>query len=233
MAYTFEPDRPALTADVVAFSLRDSAEAPSQQALHVLLIQRNSPPYKGRWALPGGFVQTGESLEQAARRELSEETGMRGLYLEQLYTFGDPRRDPRGWTVTVAYVALVPETVEAKAGDDAAAARWFPVQQLPSLAFDHSQIVQYGLQRLRNKLEYTAVGFELLPDEFTLTELQTAYEIVLGETLDKRNFRRRIAEANVLEELPRFKSEGQGRPARLHRYRRDAIKEVKARRLFP
>ena len=158
---------------------------------------------------------------------------MRGLYLEQLYTFGDPRRDPRGWTVTVAYVALVPETVEAKAGDDAAAARWFPVQQLPSLAFDHSQIVQYGLQRLRNKLEYTAVGFELLPDEFTLTELQTAYEIVLGETLDKRNFRRRIAEANVLEELPRFKSEGQGRPARLHRYRRDAIKEVKARRLFP
>ena len=107
------------------------------------------------------------------------------------------------------------------------------MQQLPSLAFDHSQIVQYGLQRLRNKLEYTAVGFELLPDEFTLTELQTAYEIVLGETLDKRNFRRRIAEANVLEELPRFKSEGQGRPARLHRYRRDAIKEVKARRLFP
>ncbi len=233
MAYTFEPDRPALTADVVAFSLRDVAREPGRQALHVLLIQRGAPPFKGRWALPGGFVQTGESLEQAARRELSEETGMRGLYLEQLYTFGDPKRDPRGWTVTVAYVALVPETVSAHAGDDAAAAHWFPVQALPSLAFDHADIVQYALQRLRNKLEYTAVGFELLPDEFTLSELQTAYEIVLGETLDKRNFRRRIAEADVLEELPRYKSEGQGRPARLHRYRRDAIKEVKARRLFP
>ncbi len=233
MAYTFEPDRPALTADIVAFSLRDTADRPQHQALHVLLIQRGAPPYKGRWALPGGFVQTGESLEQAARRELAEETGMRGLYLEQLYTFGDPKRDPRGWTVTVAYVALVPETVAVQAGDDAAAAHWFPVQSLPSLAFDHAEIVHYALQRLRNKLEYTAVGFELLPDEFTLSELQAAYEIVLGETLDKRNFRRRIDEANVLEELPRFKSEGQGRPARLHRYRRDAIKEVKARRLFP
>ncbi|MBL8092783.1 MAG: NUDIX hydrolase [Anaerolineales bacterium] len=233
MGYSFEPDRPALTADVVAFSLRECVGEAQRQALHVLLIQRGSPPYKGRWALPGGFVQTGESLEQAARRELAEETGMRGLYLEQLFTFGDPKRDPRGWTVTVAYVALVPETVAVQAGDDAAAARWFPVQSLPGLAFDHAEIVHYALQRLRNKLEYTAVGFELLPDEFTLSELQTAYEIVLGETLDKRNFRRRIAEANVLEELPRFKSEGQGRPARLHRYRRDAIKEVKARRLFP
>ncbi len=233
MGYSFEPDRPALTADVVAFSLRALSQEQARQALHVLLIQRGAAPYKGRWALPGGFVQTGESLEQAARRELAEETGMRGLYLEQLYTFGDPRRDPRGWTVTVAYVALVPETIAVQAGDDAAAAHWYPVHALPPLAFDHAQIVQYALQRLRNKLEYTAVGFELLPDEFTLSELQTAYEIVLGETLDKRNFRRRIAEANVLEELSRYKSEGQGRPARLHRYRRDAIKEVKARRLFP
>jgi 8-oxo-dGTP diphosphatase len=135
--------------------------------------------------------------------------------------------------VTVAYVALVPAHIAARAGDDASETAWFQVSDLPPLAFDHNQIVAYALQRLRNKLEYTAIGFQLLPDEFSLSELQAAYETVLGEKLDKRNFRRRIAEADVIEELPRFKSEGQGRPARLYRYKTDAVREVKARRLFP
>lgn len=220
-------DRPALSVDVVIFSLRRSA-------LHVLLIRRAAPPFKGKWAIPGGFVEPTESLEEAARRELLEETDLNDVYVEQLYTFGDPKRDPRGRVVTVAYFALVPEDVLASAGDDAAEADWYPIDRLPELAFDHADIVGYALQRLRYKLEYTSVGFELLPNEFTLTDLQTAYEIVLGEKLDKRNFRRRILEAEILAETSRYREgEGQGRPARLYRYKKNAVTSVKARRLFP
>jgi 8-oxo-dGTP diphosphatase len=220
-------DRPALSVDVVIFSLR-------QSALHVLLIRRAAPPFKGKWAIPGGFVEPHESLDEAAHRELQEETDLSDVYVEQLYTFGDPKRDPRGRVVTVAYFALVPEDVLARAGDDAAEAAWYPIDQLPDLAFDHAEIMGYAWQRLRYKLEYTAVGFELLPNEFTLTDLQTAYEIVLGEKLDKRNFRRRILEAEVLTETSRYREgEGQGRPARLYRYKKNAVTSVKARRLFP
>ena len=220
-------DRPALTVDVAIFSLRAGA-------LHILLIRRALPPFKGKWALPGGFVNANESLEEAARRELEEETGLREVYLEQLYTFGDPKRDPRGRVVTVAYVALVPDGIAARPGDDAAETAWHPVTALPDLAFDHAEVLRYAQQRLRNKLEYTSVGFELLPNEFALTDLQTAYEIVLGETLDKRNFRRRILEAGILAETPKYRAgEGQGRPAKLYRYKKNAVTEVKARRLFP
>jgi 8-oxo-dGTP diphosphatase len=219
--------RPSLSVDVVIFSLRD-------RGLKVLLIRRGHPPHKGKWAIPGGFVQVAESLEDAARRELEEETGVREVYLEQLYTFGEPRRDPRGRVITVAYFALVGDEVAARAGDDAAAVAWYSIHELPPLAFDHAEIVQYALQRLRYKLEYTSVGFELLPNEFTLSELQSAYETVLGETLDKRNFRRRLAETGVLVETNRYRAiEGQGRPARLYRYKKNAPTEVKARRLFP
>jgi 8-oxo-dGTP diphosphatase len=221
------PARPHLSVDVVILSLRE-------KDLQVLLIRRGHPPFKGKWAIPGGFVNADESLDAAARRELEEETDVREVYLEQLYTFGEPRRDPRGRVVTVAYFALVPDDVTARAGDDAAEVGWFSVAQLPPLAFDHDDILRYALQRLRYKLEYTAVGFELLPNEFTLSELQAAYEIVLGEKLDKRNFRRRIAEAGVLVETSRYREiEGQGRPARLYRYRKNAPTQVKARRLFP
>lgn len=222
-----DAERPRLTVDVVIFSLR-------QRDLQTLLVRRAYPPFQGRWAIPGGFVQAQETLETAARRELEEETGVREVYLEQLYTFGDPGRDPRGRVITVAYVALVPEDVSVRAGDDAAEAAWHSAYHLPPLAFDHDEIVRYAVKRLRYKLEYTAVGFELLPNEFTLGELQTAYEIVLGERLDKRNFRRRIAEAGILVETNRLREgEGQGRPARLYRYRKNAVTEVKARRLFP
>jgi 8-oxo-dGTP diphosphatase len=224
--------RPAVTVDVVIFSLREGD-------LKVLLVRRAAPPFQDRWAIPGGFVRLDESLDDAALRELEEETGVRDVYLEQLYTFGAPKRDPRGRVITVAYFALVPDHVAARAGDDAAEAAWHSMYRLPALAFDHADILKYALRRLRYKLEYTSVGFELLPNEFTLSELQTAYEIVLGlkkpqEKLDKRNFRRRLLEAGILVETNRYREgAGQGRPARLYRYRKNAVTEIKARRLFP
>jgi 8-oxo-dGTP diphosphatase len=220
-------ERHAVSVDVVIFSLREGD-------LKVLLIRRAAPPFKGKWAIPGGFVRANESLEEAALRELEEETGVRNVYLEQLYTFGAPKRDPRGRIITVAYFALVADDVSPHAGREASETQWHSMYDLPELAFDHADILKYALQRLRYKLEYTALGFELLPNEFTLTELQSAYETVLGEKLDKRNFRRRILEAEVLSETPRYREgDGQGRPAKLFRYKKNATMEVKARRLFP
>lgn len=222
---TLDQHQPAVTVDVVIFTLRDND-------LQVLLIKRGHLPFRGRWALPGGFVQVDESLEAAARRELAEETGVTNVYLEQLYTFGEPERDPRGRVISVAYIALVPAPLAVHGSSDAGDAAWLSVSELPPLAFDHTAIVQYALTRLRYKIEYSAVGFRLLPPEFTLSELQKAYEIILGEPLDKRNFRRRIIEAAVIEPLDQVRS-GEGRPARLYRFRPDAVAEVKARRLFP
>ncbi len=226
-SFTYDHPRPALTVDVVIFTLRENR-------LQVLLIQRGEEPYAGMWALPGGFVHLEESLEVAALRELKEETGVEEAYLEQLYTYGDCNRDPRGRVITVAYYALIPADapIRLEGGHDVTQARWFPADELPALAFDHTQIIAYALRRLRYKLEYTAVGFELLPEEFTLSSLQGTYEIILGEKLDKRNFRRRILEANIIEPTP-YRRGGEGRPARLYRYRPDAVAEVKARRLFP
>lgn len=225
--YVYPYPRPAVTVDVVIFTLRESC-------LQVLLIRRAEEPFKGDWALPGGFVHINESLEEAALRELEEETGISQAYLEQLYTYGEPDRDPRDRVITVAYFALIPpdKPIRAEGGKDVKQAAWFPAERLPPLAFDHEQIIRYALRRLRYKLEYTAVGFELLPEEFTLTELQTTYEIILGEKLDKRNFRRRILAAGVIEATDSWRA-GEGRPARLYRYRLDAIAEIKARRLFP
>lgn len=225
--YTYTHPRPALTVDIVIFTLRDNR-------LQVLLIQRSKEPFAGKWALPGGFVNLDESLDEAATREMGEETGVKEAYLEQLYTYGNPDRDPRGRIVTVAYFALIPSdaTVHAEGGSDASQARWFPADDLPSLAFDHDGIVTYAQRRLRYKLEYSAVGFELLPEEFTLSEIQHTYEKILGESLDKRNFRRRILEAGIIEPTSHLRT-GEGRPARLYRYRADAVAEVRARRLFP
>ncbi len=216
---------PAISVDVIIFTLREND-------LQVLLVQRKHPPFEGRWAIPGGFVGAKESLEAAARRELKEETGVRDVYLEQLYTFGDLKRDPRGRVITVAYFALVPSPLAVEAGSDASDARWWSVYQLPRLAFDHNSILKYALQRLRYKLEYTAAGFQLLQDNFTLTGIQQAYEIILGEPLDKRNFRRRILEGDIIEATGEM-TVSRGRPAKLYRFREDAVAEVKARRLFP
>src|SRR5215469_6279527 len=162
-----------VTVDVVLFTIRN-------RALHLLLIRRLARPYENRYALPGGFVLEDESLDAAAVRELHEETGVDKVYLEQLYTFGDPKRDPRGRVVTVSYYALVPQDQTLHAGTDASDAAWFPVTDLPPLAFDHRRIAEYAHQRLRNKLDYTNVGFELLPARFTLTELQLVHEAILG-----------------------------------------------------
>lgn len=225
--FTYDYPRPALSVDIVVFTLRE-------QHLQVLFIQRGTEPFKGMWALPGGFVHIDEPLESAALRELEEETGVKHAYLEQLYTYGDPHRDPRERVVSVAYFALIPATssMRTEGGSDAASAGWFPADELPVLAFDHAEIVDYAIHRLRYKLEYSAAGFELLPETFTLSQIQSTYEIILGEKLDKRNFRRRILEANIIEPTDSLHS-GEGRPARLYRYRADAVAEVKARRLFP
>ncbi|OQY19958.1 MAG: NUDIX hydrolase [Anaerolineaceae bacterium 4572_32.2] len=219
-------ERPSVTVDLVIFTLR-------REQLQTLLIKRKNWPCEGAWALPGGFVRLDESLEEAARRELEEETGLRDVYLEQLYTFGHPDRDPRSRVITVAYFALISsDQLQLCAATDAADVAWFPATDPPPLAFDHADILSYAVTRLRYKLEYSAVGFQLLPAEFTLTELQTAYETILNEKLDKRNFRRRILQAGVVEET-NFHREGGHRPAKLYRFRDDAVAEIKARRLFP
>src|SRR5260221_11539430 len=205
-------ERPSVTVDVVMMSLR-------QRDLQVLLIKRRSWPFEGMWAIPGGFVNIDESLETAAKRELQEETGVEDVYLEQLYTFGDPGRDPRTRVITVVYFALLnSDHLQVRAADDAVEVGWFSVYHLPPLAFDHAQILNYALERLRGKLEYTRIAFNLLPEEFTLRELQRVYEIILHRTLDKRNFRKKILATGILEDTGAKKMEGTHRPARLYRF---------------
>jgi len=210
--------KPSVTVDVAAFTARDGK-------LSVLLIKRGVWPFAGSWALPGGFVRMDEDLDVAVRRELCEETGVTAAhYMEQLYTFGQPGRDPRTRVISVAYYALLPgpdsglPASEPEAGTDAAEARWWSVDNLPSLAFDHAAILEMALARLRAKLGYTSVAYALLPDEFTLTELQTVYEIILGHTLDKRNFRKKMLAAEIMEATPRQKRDGAHRPAQLYRF---------------
>ncbi len=220
-------DRPSVTVDVVIFSFIDND-------LKVLLVERDEAPHAGVLALPGSFVRINESLDDAATRTLVDETGLTDVYSEQLYTFGSPKRDPRTRVITVAYFALVSHTLIRQYADkQSTKAAWFSMFSLPGLAFDHGEIANYALIRLRYKLEYSSVGFELLPDVFTLTELQRAYEIILEEVLDKRNFRRKILSAKILKETGKKKKDGEGRPAKLYQYRDDAIAEVKTRRLFP
>lgn len=213
--------KPLLVAvDIVLFTIGFGGKerAGDGGALRVLLVRRRIPPFQGSWALPGGFVLEAESLEEAALRELREETGVGDVYLEQLYTFGDPGRDPRGRVVSVAYYALVAaERLCLSAGTDAADARWFAAAALPELAFDHRRIFDYALLRLRNKLEYTTVGFQLLPEKFTLTELQRVYEAILGRKLDKRNFRRKVMLLGIVKATREWQR-GDRRPARLYRF---------------
>src|SRR5579859_1215635 len=218
-AHHYDPskyDRPSVTVDVVMMSLR-------QRDLQVLLVKRRAWPFEGMWAIPGGFINMDESLETAAKRELQEETGVQDVYLEQLYTFGDPGRDPRTRVITVVYFALLDsERLQVKAASDAADVGWFSVYELPPLAFDHKQIIEYALNRLRGKLDYTTIAFNLLPEQFTLRELQRVYEIVLHKRLDKRNFRKKILATGILEDTGAKKMEGTHRPARLYRFNPEA-----------
>jgi len=209
-------DRPSVTVDIVIFTLQN-------RELHVLLVRRKRRPHEGRWAIPGGFLNNDETLEQAARRELEEETGVRDIYLEQLYTFGDPKRDPRGRVISVAYIALVSADKQTLHASNASTeVRWFPVRRLPGpLAFDHDAILATGLERLRSKLEYTTLAFQLLPEVFSILELKHIYEMILGEeSIDKGNFYRKIKDANILEDTG-MRREGRGRPTTLYRFRRD------------
>lgn len=212
MNHSYEFPRPALTVDCVVFGL-------DEDELEVMLIRRGLEPFAGRWALPGGFVRLDETLDEAARRELEEETGLRKVYLEQLYTFGAVDRDPRERVVTVAYYALVKlSDHKIRAATDAADAAWFSLSDLPDLAFDHAHILEVALERLKSKVRYQPIGFELLPRKFTLTQLQRMYEIILDRPLDKRNFRKKILGMDLLIELDEVQKDVAHRAARLYKF---------------
>lgn len=216
-----------VTVDIVAFAVE-------QGALEVLLIKRKYEPFRSSWALPGGFVTDEDAnLDQAAHRELVEETNVRDVFLEQLYTFGARERDPRGRTVTVSYMALLrADSLDLRADTDASGVAWWPTAELPDLAFDHREIVDYALTRLKYKIEYTPAAFSLLPEKFTLRELQVVYEAVLGKPVDNRNFRKKFLASGILEELDELSQEGSYRPARLYRLIAERFEELKDRPQF-
>ena len=221
MPHTYEYPRPALTVDCVVFGL-------DEQDLKVLLVRRGLPPFEGRWALPGGFVRMEETLDDAARGELREETGLKDVYLEQLYTFGDVRRDPRGRVVSVAYYALVNlADHRVQAATDARDAAWFAVADVPSLSFDHDDILAAASNRLKGKVRYEPIGFELLPAKFTLSQLQRLYETVLERPLDKRNFRKKILSMGVLVETDEIQQDVAHRAARLYRFDEDKYRKLR------
>ncbi len=216
MGTTYEFSRPALAVDCVVFGL-------GERALEILVVERGLEPFRGRWALPGGFVRVDESVDAAASRELREEAGVVPGVLEQLRVFGEVDRDPRERVVTVAYWALVQrDRHRPRAASDAAAARWFPLTERPALAFDHDRIVEEALERLRTEVTWRPVGFDLLAPEFSLTELQRLYEIVLGRALDKRNFRKKVLAMELLEDTGRVDEGVRHRPPRLYRFDRAA-----------
>ena len=210
MGYRYQYPHPAVTTDIVIFTLRD-------QQLELLLIRRASEPCKNCWALPGGFIDIDEDLEHCALRELEEETGVTGVYLEQLYTFGRPGRDPRERVISVAYYALVPaDRITLRAASDAREVAWWHVDDLPSLAFDHQTIVALAHKRLTSKLDYSTIAMQFMPEKFTLSELQGVYESILGEKLDKRNFRKRILSYDCMQDTGEERRNGKHRPARLY-----------------
>ena len=217
-----------VTVDIVAFAIHEGT-------LELLLIKRKYEPFKSCWALPGGFITDKDvTLEVAAARELFEETNVANVYIEQLYTFGDRGRDPRGRVVTVAYLALLKagEEVELKASSDASGVAWWPVTKLPELAFDHERIITYAHQRLKYKIEYSPAAFKLLPDKFTLRDLQDVYEAVLGKSVDNRNFRKKFLARGVLQELAETSQESSFRPARLYAFSEDDFEQLPDRPIF-
>jgi len=209
--YSYEHPHPAITVDIVVFTIRDNQ-------LKLLLIRRAYSPHKGKRALPGGFVSMNESLDDAASRELNEETGVSGVYLEQLYTFGNPKRDPRERVITVAYYSLIPsDKIQLQAATDVEAVGWFGMNELPKLAFDHTDIVKIAHQRLVAKLDYSTLAFQFLPDTFTLHELQNIYEIIYQNEMDKRNFRKWIQGLGQIVETGEKNKGGAHRPAKLYK----------------
>lgn len=219
--FSYEYPRPALTVDCVVFGL-------DENDIKVLLIERGIEPFAGKWAIPGGFVSPEESLEDAAKRELKEETGVENVFLEQLYTVGDVNRDPRERVVTVCYYALVNlQEHNVEAATDAQNAAWFELDDLPELAFDHNMILDMALKRLKSKIRYEPIGFELLPKKFTLTQLQHLYEKIIGEKQDKRNFRKKLQKMGVLIALDEIQKDVAHRAARYYSFDEKQYKEKK------
>jgi 8-oxo-dGTP diphosphatase len=209
-----------VTTDVVLFTIRD-------EKLQLLLIRRGNPPFQGQWALPGGFVGLDEDIARCAQRELEEETGISDVYLEQLYTFGKPGRDPRERVISVAYYGLIPsDSIVLRPDTDAAEAAWFAFDELPALAFDHREIADKAYERLVAKLEYSTIAFQFLPAEFTLSELQDVYETIRSERLDKRNFRKWILGRNLIAETGDERRNGSHRPAKLFRNKHPGRVEI-------
>jgi len=218
--YSYKYPRPALTTDCIIFGFDETD-------LKVLLIERGIEPYKGKWAFPGGFVNMDETTEDGAKRELFEETGLKNVFIEQLFTFSDVDRDPRGRVISVAYYALVNlKDHSAKAGDDAKKAKWFPVKEIPSLAFDHEKIFRMAMYRLKGKIGYQPIGFELLPKKFTLPDLQHLYEVILEIKLDKRNFRKKIQKMDLLIELDEKQENVAHKAAKFYKFNKTKYKEL-------
>lgn len=191
--YCYKYPHPAVTTDCVIFGYED-------MKLKVLLIERGREPYIGKWAFPGGFIQMEETVEQGALRELKEETGLSADYIEQFHCFSDPQRDPRERVISIAFLALV-KISEVKGGDDAAKAQWFDLDKIPQLAFDHDLILRMALQKLRERIHFQPIGFDLLPEKFTLKQLQMLYEAILDVHFDRRNFAKKMLHFDILTRL--------------------------------
>jgi 8-oxo-dGTP diphosphatase len=230
--HSYEWPRPAVTVDIAMFTVMGTLQ---NLRLRVLLIQRGEDPFRGAWALPGGFVREDENLEKAAQRELQEESGVGDVLLEQVAAIGTPGRDPRGHTVTILHVGLVPgDRYPLAAQGDAAAAQWFDVagpRPLPTLAFDHAELLERALSHLRRRLgEMPAICYELLPERFTLSELQALTEAIMGKKLDPRNFRRKIKELDLVAETGSIRQQGRHRPAQLYRFRARQLADFRGRK---
>ena len=211
MPFPTDTGRPVLTTNIVVFSLGD-------EQLKLLLVRRRNPPFEGYWSLPGGVVGEDEDVEANAMRKLEEGTGVSGVYLEQLCTFGAPDRDPRERVVSIAYYALVPsKRLRWRADEHADDVGWFALDELPELAFDHGEMVETAHQRLAAKLDYSTIAFQFMPERFTLSELQNVYQTILNCELDKRNFRKRMLAMDQIRQTPEVRKNGNHRPARLYR----------------
>lgn len=216
--YTYEYPHPAVTADAVVFGF-------DGKSLNLLLINRGIEPYKGSWALPGGFININETAEDGALRELKEETGVEDIYLEQFHTFTAVDRDPRERVMTIAFLAFIrQDDYSVVAGDDAAKAQWYPVNQLPELAFDHKEIIQIALDKLRWKIMYEPLVFHLLNETFTMTQLQTIYEAVIGKELDRRNFNKKMLQLGYVVPTEE-RVQGVGRPGTLYMFDEEKYRE--------
>jgi 8-oxo-dGTP diphosphatase len=196
--------------------------------ISVVLIKRKNEPFQKMWALPGGLVLNGESLDEAVNRELKEEAGIDVNYLEQLYSFGSPDRDPRNQVVSVSYFGLIrPQDYQLSAQTDAEDVGWFNIKKLPKLAFDHKKIIDLAIKRLRGKITYEPIGFELLEKEFPFSDLENLYQTLLDQDIDRRNFKKKIAGLGILEELEATVQRGAGRPARLFKFNKKKYFELK------